>query len=116
MKLQPEWVAAKTEWREERVPPASGRLAAVLVASSLVWLISFYGDTLLSMMAIWRSSETFAHGFLIAPISAWLIWQRRHILAQLDLRPAYLAMPLLALAGFVWFFAGLGGVVVAQQF
>ncbi len=30
-----------------------------------------------SMVAIWARSETFAHGFVVAPISLWLIWRMR---------------------------------------
>jgi hypothetical protein len=28
-------------------------------------------------MVIWTRSDTFAHGFLVAPISAWLVWRAR---------------------------------------
>jgi len=68
------------------------------------------------MVAIWERSETFAHGFAIVPISAWLIWRRRHAVAALDLRPGFLALPLLALAGFGWLLGQLAGAGVVQQY
>jgi exosortase A len=91
-------------------------LLTALVLSGLFWLLAWYWDTALAMISIWERSDTFAHGFLIVPISGWLIWRKRHVLAALDLRPNFLALPLLALAGFGWLLAGLGGVGVVQQF
>ncbi|MBC8386240.1 MAG: archaeosortase/exosortase family protein, partial [Gammaproteobacteria bacterium] len=32
-------------------------------------------DSTLSMIDVWKSNETFTHGFLIFPITLWLIWQ-----------------------------------------
>jgi len=40
-----------------------------------VWTV--YYDTWVSIVKIWLRSGTFAHGFLIIPISLWLIWIRR---------------------------------------
>jgi len=92
------------------------RIAAALVLSTVLWLLACYGDTVQSMVAIWQRSDTFAHGFLIAPISAWLIWRRRHVVGALDLRPDYRVLPLLALVGFGWLLGQLAGAGVAQQF
>jgi len=94
----------------------SETLVLALVASALFWLLAWYWDTALSAIAIWRKSDTFAHGWLIAPISGWLIWTRRHVLATLELRPNFLALPVLALVGFGWLLARLAEVGVAQQF
>jgi exosortase A len=68
------------------------------------------------MVAIWQRSDTFVHCFLIAPISAWIIWRRRHAIAALDFRPDVLALPLLLLTGFGWLLAQLAGAGVVQQF
>lgn len=94
----------------------SKRSAAALVLSAIFWLLAWYGETVQSMVAIWQSSDTFAHGFLIAPICAWMIWRRRHAIAALDLRPDLLALPLLALAGFGWLLAQLAGAGVVKQY
>ena len=92
------------------------RIAAALVLSAVFWLLAWYGDTVQSMVATWQRSDTFAHGFLIAPISAWMIWQRRHAVAALGLRPDFRVLPLLALAGFGWLLAQLSGAGVVQQY
>ena len=94
----------------------SETLIAALVLSALFWLLAWYWDAALAMISIWERSDTFAHGFLIVPVSGWLVWRKRHVLAALDLRPNFLALPLLAMVGFGWLLAGLGGVGVVQQF
>jgi len=92
------------------------RIAAALVLSTVFWLLAWYGDTVQSMVVTWQRSDTFAHGFLIAPISVWMIWQRRHAVAALDLRPDFHVLPLLALVGFGWLLGQMAGAGVVQQF
>lgn len=64
------------------------------------YLLVFW-PSLLSMESIWRHSETYMHGYLIAPISLWLIYRDRTQLVrfkpQPTLLPAFLALPLLLL-------------------
>jgi exosortase A len=90
--------------------------AAASVFGTIFWLLSVYGDTAQAIVSIWDSSETFAHGYLIAPISAWMIWRRRHELAALTPQPNFLVLPLLALVGFGWLLAALAEVGVVQQY
>jgi len=92
------------------------RIAAALVLSAVLWLLACYGDTVQTMVAIWQRSDTFAHGFLIVPISAWLIWRQRRVIAALDLRPDFRVLLPLALVGFGWLLGQLAGAGVAQQF
>jgi exosortase A len=90
--------------------------AVALTLSAIFWLLTWYGDTAASIVAIWVRSETFTHGFLILPISAWMIWRRRHLVAALDPRPTFIALPLLALVGFGWLMGQLASADVVHQF
>lgn len=56
--------------------PNSWRLP--LAALALVWgsLIGLYWETLSLMVGVWDRSGTFAHCFLVAPISLWLAWRQ----------------------------------------
>src|SRR5678815_5502160 len=96
--------------------PRSWLFASGLIFSALFWLLAWYGNTVHSMVAIWDRSETFAHGFAIVPISAWLIWRRRRAVAALEPRPGFFALPLLALTGFGWLLGQLAGAGVVQQY
>jgi tryptophan-rich sensory protein len=57
-------------------PPSRWRLP--LIGLVLVWLVlgGLYADTVKAMVGTWNASETFAHAFLVPPISAWLVWRR----------------------------------------
>jgi len=85
------------------------------VALAWVALSLLYGATFGSMVDVWLRSATFAHGFVIAPIAAWLVWRRRWQLRQLPVRPAPLLLPVLAGLGAVWLLADLANVQVVQQ-
>lgn len=101
---------------DEPGPTRSGALAAALVLSSIFWLLAWYLGTGQAIVSIWLRSDTFVHGILVVPISAWLIWLRRDALAVLDLRPNFFVLLLVALAGFGWLLGHLAAAGVVQQF
>lgn len=78
-------------------------------------LLLVFRDTTLSLVDIWSRSDTFAHGFMILPISLWLIWTRRDLLASVNPRPAWWVALLLLPLGFGWLLAWLVDVAVIQQ-
>ncbi len=102
---------------------AAGNRGQVSVRGSL-WaaglfclaLLSIFHETAWSMVYIWSRSDTFAHGFLILPISLWLIWTRRELLVAVNPRPAWWVGLLLLPLGFGWLLAWLVDVAVIQQF
>ena len=69
-----------------------------------------------SFVEIWNSSETYAHGYIILPISLWLIWRRRVNFSLLPATPYWPALVPLGVAGAVWLLARLGDVQVVQQY
>ncbi len=91
---------------------------AALLRLALLWLAVFvlYGDALRSMVVIWSRSDTFAHGFLVAPISAWLVWRQRERLRGLvpGLMP-WMALPMAAAAA-GWLLGEAAGANVLTQF
>ena len=98
-------------------PPASHwRLAAGLTFGLLVALVGLFWPTFYSMVEIWERSETFTHGYLIFPISAWLIWGRRRHLARLAPQSDWRGLSGLALSGLAWLLADAGSVQVVAQY
>lgn len=89
--------------------------ATALVAASAALVLLFYFRTAASIVGIWYRSETFAHGFLVLPVVAWLIWRQRASIAMLTPRPDFRGLPILAALGFGWLLAELAGVQVVQQ-
>src|SRR3569833_4744808 len=56
------------------------RAPLIAVVLAVLALFALYWETVASMAAIWSRSETFTHGYLILPISLYLLWQRRRVL------------------------------------
>lgn len=92
------------------------RAGIVVVAAAIAWLIFCFASTAASMVGTWARSETFMHGFLIAPISGWLIWRLRHRLVPIVPRPSYWALLPMVGAGMAWFVGELTNVNALSQF
>ncbi|MGC1817908.1 MAG: exosortase A [Casimicrobiaceae bacterium] len=92
------------------------RTALPALVAVLALIVAAYFDTAAGIVAIWARSETFAHGFVVAPISLWLIWRIRDRLRPLEPRPSWLVLALIAAAGFVWLLGNVGAVNVVSQF
>lgn len=89
-------------------------LAVTVVA--ILAVIGLFFDTFRSIVAIWSRSDTFAHGFLIVPISLYLIWDERDRLRNVTPSPDYRALAALPLIGFGWLGCRLAGVLVLEQY
>lgn len=94
--------------------PANRALLGIGASAAMIAI--FYHETIWSMIALWSRSQTFAHGFVIVPISAWLIWRQRDRLACLLLRPSKAAFLLLAALGAAWLLAQAANVQVVMQY
>jgi exosortase A len=85
-------------------------LGVLLLALTLLYL-----DTARAMEGIWSRSETFAHAYLVAPISLWLVWRLRHRVAAMVPSPQpWVLLPML-LAASAWFVGDLAGVNALTQ-
>ena len=90
--------------------PVVGTLLGVL----LVWALAYLGS-LRDMAAIWSRSDTFAHGFVVLPISAYLIWMQRASLAGARPQPALSVLPLVVLAVLAWVLGRLTSVAALEH-
>jgi len=91
------------------------RIPLLLALLFVIAQLLLFFDTTRSLVEIWARSGTYNHGFIIAPISLWLIWEKRHHLAQLDPRPAPAVLSLYVGAGLAWLVADILGVQVVEQ-
>jgi len=100
----------------DAAPAPLARSSAMLIALALLAPFFLYLGTAQSLVAIWNSSETFAHGYAILPISLWLIWRRREVFNAIAPRPWTPALLLLAMLGAGWLLARMGEVQVVMQY
>ena len=72
------------------------------LALATLGLAFLYGSVLPGFVRAWTNDD-YSHGFLVAPLCAYLVWQRRHRLAALEVNPspAGLGVVLVSLLVFV---------------
>jgi len=88
----------------------------LLLPAALLAIILFYQATFWSMLELWSRSQTFAHGYLIVPISLWLAWRQRRQLAAFPPQPGLAGPLLLAGVGLAWLLANAANVQVVEQY
>ncbi len=98
------------------VPPQPWRRPLLALALAVLALLLLYRETVMSMVDIWSRSETFAHCWLVLPISLFLAWRRRPHLVGLAPRPATWPLLPLALLAFAWLVGDLASVNALTQF
>lgn len=108
-------MSAVLSGRALRVPPVWRRSLAVL-AVLLLGLLLLYRDTAIAMEQVWANSETFAHAYLVLPISLWLAWRLRAQLATLQPRPAPWALVPMLLLTVPWMLSQMVAVNAVAQF
>jgi exosortase A len=95
--------------------PGRGLGTVATVVLLLAWVLALYFPTTLSMVAIWESSETFAHGFVVFPIFLYLLWRERDALATIETARCLPALLGIAGAGAVWYLGERISAVVVSQ-
>jgi len=101
--------------REKSVSVNNWKQSLLMLLVCLISLFILFSSTYLSMIDIWLRSETFAHGFLIFPISLWLIWRNQDVIRTSIPKSLPLVSLLLIPVGFVWLLADFVGILVIQQ-
>jgi exosortase len=61
-----------------------------------VALLVLYQHVIAKLVHDWATDDNYSHGFLILPIAAYLVWERREALARVERRPSNLGFLVLA--------------------
>ncbi len=85
-----------------------------LVLATLACIVEFR-ETWISIVNTWIHTETFAHGFVVAPISIWLVWMRKDQYRDLQPQVSLAGLILMAACGFLWLNANLIHALVIQE-
>lgn len=93
---------------------ASGRTLGILAGALLAAVVLHY-PTWWSMVAIWLRSDTFLHGIVIAPLSAYLIWRCWPTLRFIDTRRYFLGLLAVLAVTVSWLLCDLLGIQVGKQ-
>ncbi|MEK6802020.1 MAG: exosortase A [Nitrospirota bacterium] len=89
--------------------------AGLMLLSATLCVVAMFWPTILSMVDVWLSSRTFAHGFLVLPVVGYLVWSSRRRLVGLTPHPSVWGLVALLLSGSGWIAGALSGLVWLQQ-
>lgn len=92
------------------------RAALIAVIATVLAILSIYHDVVRFTVQTWLNNETYTHGFLIFPISLWLIWRQRAILSEVSPMPDYRGIIAVILSGIIWELGHQAGAMVVQQY
>ena len=98
----------------------AGRQRSVMVWVSLVvagvlLTVGFF-DGLREMVHYWNTRPQYSHGFFIPAIAAFLLWQKRGQIAQLDLKGSWVGFVVVALGVALMFVGDLSTIYVVVQY
>lgn len=86
-----------------RIGSGPARQLWLVAVIAVLALLLVHWPTALGVIDTWNNSVSYNHGFLVVPVSAWLIWRERGKLAGVDWRPWWPGLAVLALLGMLWF-------------
>ena len=91
-------------------------LTLMLGGAGLAVLIVLFFDTAAKAVSVWSNSSAYNYSFLIIPVSAWLIWERRRELARMSPEPAPLFLLLMIPAAAAWLASDIADIYEGRQF
>lgn len=88
------------------------------LALIVLWLaiLLLFRETASSIVSIWINNGTYTHGFIVFPISIWLVWKKHDILVHYCPEPFFPAFLFLTISCFLWLIGQLAEVNVVPQF
>ncbi len=104
---------AETTFTQPRRPAALAGLRPAWPALALgiaAWAALFYPEAE-AAVRVWIQSTAYNHGFLILPITFWLLWDRRARLAGAVTKPIPQAALLVLPLALVWLLADRLGIM-----
>ncbi|MCC7547502.1 MAG: exosortase A [Burkholderiales bacterium] len=92
----------------------SGAIRVLILG--LAALVFLYIADVRTMVHTWWTVGTYAHGLVVYPVSAWLIWRKRDVLATQVPRPFLPAAALLAALSVLWLLGDLSNTQTLREF
>lgn len=88
----------------------------IAAGTAIVALLLVQLPTGMGIVDTWRGAPSFNHGFLVLPVSAWLLWRGRAQFADTNWRPSWITLALIALLGAIWFLGYLTNIKSFRDF
>ena len=88
---------------------SSFTLRAWQIAIIAAVILGMYLPILIDLVRDWYTDDNYSHGFLIIPISLWLVWRKREILRTIPLESSKWGIPII-LVSLIIFILGTAGM------
>lgn len=89
-------------------------IAAAVASLIAICLLDL--DSVLRAVSVWENSKTYNHGFLVLPISLYLLWDRRMFVSGFVPQPLFAALLLTVPLAVLWLVGRMISLLEAQQF
>ncbi|VAV85705.1 Eight transmembrane protein EpsH [hydrothermal vent metagenome] len=89
-------------------------LLPVVVTGAL--FLALYYDVIVRMVQQWEHDPNYSHGFLVPFISLYLLWERRDVLKNIEVKSCWLGLPILILGLFVLVVGKVGAEYFTMRF
>ncbi len=87
-----------------------------LTLTMLAVTVALFWSTATSAVALWSSRSAYNHGFLILPISLYLIWDKRHVLTTIEPRPFHPGLIIIVGSVAAWIVARAMNILEGEHF
>jgi len=95
---------------------ARERRTSILYAGAASALaFGIFGPILYYMVLHWAAVDDYSHGFLVAPLALYFVWERRHDLQRATIRPSWWGLIPLALGSLALMIGRLGVELTAMR-
>ena len=103
-------VATKTErLAAVAVAPPASRFEWLALGLSVAAMTALYVPILIGLVGDWTEYPSLSHGFAIPVISGYLLWNKRHLLAEAPVKGSLAGLPLVVVALAMLVIGSLGG-------
>jgi len=107
---------AEPSLRERHLPAGAWTRPLIGLALAGLFTVFLLRSTVGSMVSIWYGSSTYSYGFVVVPLSAFLVWRRRAELKSLHQTTSFIGIALVVLFSGIWVGGTVADVQVVQQF
>jgi len=92
---------------KKTISPVLTTPALTTGAGVFVLFIIFFWNSIGDWVSLWNTDQTYSHGILIPFLTLYLIWQKKELLINSSLKPAYSLLIALSLTLSLWLLASI---------
>ena len=92
------------------------RMSSLAIAFGVMAILALHWESVEAAVHTWYVSRTYNHGFIVAPISAYLIWRKRDELRLMVPQPWFIPVVVAIPVSLVWLAAEALSVLELEQF